>query len=73
MNTRIIFKVLWSRRRLRRRDRWARRQLEEHQAYALHLLREYAYARSSFYQRFHAGLIDRPLRAMGLCAGAVLV
>ena len=64
MNTRIIFKVLWSRRRLRRRDRWARRQPEEHQAYALHLLREYAYARSSFYRRFHAGLTDSPLKEL---------
>src|SRR5215203_1861201 len=61
MNTRIIFKVLWLRRQLRRRDRWTRRQLEDHQTHALHLLREHAYARSPFYRRFHAGLSDRPL------------
>src|SRR5215204_1245240 len=62
MNTRIIFKVLWLRRLLRRRDHWTRRQLEEHQAHALRLLREHAYAYSPFYRRFHAGLTDRPLQ-----------
>jgi len=62
MNTRIIFKVLWLRRQLRRRDHWTRRQLEEHQAHALRLLREHAYAYSPFYRRFHAGLTDRPLQ-----------
>jgi phenylacetate-CoA ligase len=65
MNTRIIFKVLWLRRQLRRRDRWTRRQLEEHQTRSLRLLREHAYARSPFfYRRFHADLIDRPLFAV---------
>jgi phenylacetate-CoA ligase len=64
MNTRIIFKVLWLRRQLRRRDRWTRRQLEEHQTRSLRLLREHAYARSPFYRRFHADLIDRPLKEL---------
>jgi phenylacetate-CoA ligase len=64
MNARIIFKVLWLRRQLRRRDRWTRRQLEEHQTRSLRLLREHAYARSPFYRRFHAGLIDRPLEEL---------
>src|SRR5215216_1556548 len=59
-----MLKVLWLRRQFRRRDRWTRRQLEEHQAHALRLLREYAYARSPFYRRFHAGLIDRPLKEL---------
>src|SRR5918994_578630 len=64
MNAQIIFKVLWLRRQLRRRDRWTRRQLEEHQTRSLRLLREHAYARSPFYRRFHAGLIDRPLEEL---------
>jgi putative adenylate-forming enzyme len=64
MNTRIIFKVLWLRRQLRRRDRWTRRQLEEHQTRSLRLLREHAYARSPFYRRFHADLIDSPLKEL---------
>src|SRR5215203_2339543 len=62
MNTRIIFKVLWLRRQLRRRDRWTRRQLEEHQTHALRLLREHAYTRSPFYRRFLADLTDSPLK-----------
>ena len=64
MSTRIILKVLWLRRQLRRRDRWTRRQLEDHQAHALHLLREHAYARSPFYRWLHAGLTDRPLQEL---------
>jgi len=73
MNTRIIFNVLWLRRQLRRRDRWTRRQLEEHQAHALRLLREYAYARSPFYQRFHAGLTDRPLQELPVLTKALVM
>src|SRR5215217_6761075 len=61
MSTHIILKVLALRHRLRHRDRWTRRQLEEHQSRALHRMREYAYARSLFYRRFHKGFTDRPL------------
>src|SRR5215203_5313929 len=61
MSTQIILKVLALRHRLRQRDRWTRRQLEEHQRRALHRMREYAYARSLFYRRFHKGFTDRPL------------
>jgi phenylacetate-CoA ligase len=64
VNTQIILKVLWLRRQLRRPDRWTRRQLEEHQGHALRLLREHAYARSSFYRRFHSGLTDSPLKEL---------
>ena len=53
MSTQIILKVLALRHRLRQRDRWTRRQLEEHQRRALNRMREYAYARSPFYGRFH--------------------
>jgi phenylacetate-CoA ligase len=61
MSTQIILKVLALRHRLRQRYRWTRRQLEEHQRRALHRMREYAYARSLFYRRFHKGFTDRPL------------
>src|ERR671913_544161 len=61
MSTQIILKVLALRHRLRQRDRWTRRQLEEHQRRALHRMREYTYARSLFYRRFHKGFPDRPL------------
>src|SRR5215217_2447958 len=61
MSAQIILKVLALRHRLRQRDRWTRCKLEEHQAQALRYLRQYAYARSPFYGRFHRGLADRPL------------
>lgn len=50
--------VLW---RLRQHASWTRAQLEAHQAHALRHLRDYAYAHSPFYRRFHQGLFDRPL------------
>ncbi|MBI1295324.1 phenylacetate--CoA ligase family protein [bacterium] len=53
--------ALW---RLRRQESWTRRQIVEHQAQALHGLRSHAYAHSSFYQRFHAGLTERPLQEL---------
>lgn len=73
MNTRIILKVLWMRRQLRRRDRWTCEQLEAHQTRSLRLLREYAYARSPFYQQFHKGLEDRPLNELPTLTKATLM
>lgn len=73
MNTRIIFKVLRLRRQLRRRDRWTRGQLEEHQAHALRLLREHAYARSPFYRRFHSGLTDSPPQELPVLTKALVM
>jgi phenylacetate-CoA ligase len=64
MSTQIVLKVLALRHRLRQRDRWTRQQLAEHQGRALYRLREYAYARSPFYGRFHRGLADRPLNEL---------
>jgi phenylacetate-coenzyme A ligase PaaK-like adenylate-forming protein len=61
MSTQIILKVSALRHRLRQRDRLTRRQLKEHQVRALGRLREHAYARSPFYERFHRGLADRAL------------
>jgi putative adenylate-forming enzyme len=73
MNARITFKILRLRRQLRRRDRWTRRQLEQHQARALRLLLEHAYARSPFYRRFHAGLTARPLRELPILTKALVM
>ena len=58
MDMGMIMKLLSERRRLRAREHWDRPHLEEFQAQALHLLREYAYAHSPFYQQFHKGLYD---------------
>src|SRR5215212_11157289 len=61
MSTQIILRVLALRHRLRQRDRWTRQKLEAYQARELRLLREHAYARSPFYERFHKGFSERPL------------
>jgi len=45
-------------------ERWTREQLMEYQARALRACRDYAYAHSPFYQRFHQGLMDRPLQEL---------
>jgi phenylacetate-CoA ligase len=57
----IIPRVLYWRRRLRRRERWSRSKLLSHQERALAELRTFALERSAFYRKFHAGLRDRPL------------
>jgi len=54
-------------------DRWTRKPLEEYQARALHACREYAYAHSPFYQRFHRGLMDRPLHELPVLTKAMLM
>ena len=54
-------------------DRWTRKPLEEYQARALQVCREYAYARSPFYQRFHQGLMDRPLHELPVLTKAMLM
>jgi phenylacetate-CoA ligase len=57
----LIARVLWQRRQLRRRERWSEEQLWVHQQRAFAALREFAYARSPFYRRFHRGLERAPL------------
>lgn len=64
MNVTIPLQLLWLVRRHRRRDRWAREHLAAHQGRSLQQLRAYAYAHSPFYQRYHAGLMDRPLHEL---------
>jgi putative adenylate-forming enzyme len=48
------------------RGRWPRDQLLAHQQRELARLRAHAYQHSPFYQRFHAGLTDRPLSELPL-------
>jgi phenylacetate-CoA ligase len=73
MDARLILE-LWRRlTRLRERERWTRAQLEAHQAKAVRQLREYAYARSPFYQRFHRGHLDRPLAELPVLTKALVM
>jgi phenylacetate-CoA ligase len=73
MNIRIMLKLLHTLEQLRKHERWTRSQLEDHQAAALLRLRNYAYERSPFYQRFHKGLMDRPLAELPVLTKAMLM
>ena len=73
MNIQIMLKLLHTLEQLRKHERWTRSQLENYQAVALRELRNYAYQRSPFYQRFHKGLIDRPLAELPVLTKAMLM
>jgi len=73
VNMGMIMKLLAERKALRTRERWARPHLEAYQSQALHLLREYAYAHSPFYQLFHKGLYDAPLQELPVLTKAMLM
>lgn len=73
MNIRIMLKLLHTLEQLRKHERWTRSQLENYQAAALQELRAYAYERSPFYQRFHKGLMDRPLAELPVLTKAMLM
>ena len=73
MNIPIFLGLLSEMRQLRQRDHWTRQQLETHQSQALHHLREYVYANSPFYQRFHQGLTDRPLHELPMLTKAMMM
>ncbi len=73
MNIKILLKTLHAIKQLRQREHWTRPQLDAHQAESLRRLREYAYARSPFYQRFHKGLFDRPLNELPVLTKAMLM
>jgi phenylacetate-CoA ligase len=62
VKTNLFLSMLKWRRRFKQHERWNRDQLESHQAQALNRLREFVYARSPFYQRFHRRLYQAPLR-----------
>ncbi|MEA5457119.1 phenylacetate--CoA ligase family protein [Sinomonas sp. JGH33] len=61
MDLRMLASLLGTRALWRRRDHWGEPQIRDHQDRALAVLRGYAYARSAFYRRHHAGLQGAPL------------
>jgi phenylacetate-CoA ligase len=73
MNIQIMLKLLHTLEELRKHERWSRQQLEAHQARALHDLRQYAYERSPFYQKFHKGLTGRPLHELPVLTKALMM
>src|SRR5215208_2298524 len=73
MNIRIMLKLLHTLEQLRKHERWTRSPLENYQAVALRGLRNYAYERSPFYQRFHKGLMDRPLHELPVLTKSMMM
>ncbi len=73
MTIATILTVLPTLRQLRKREHWTREQLEAYQAQALSQLREYIYAHSPFYQRFHQGLMNRPLSELPVLTKAMMM
>ncbi len=69
----IVLNVLSEMRQLRPRDHWTRQQLEAYQIEALRSLREYAYARSPFYQGLHRGLTGAPLHKLPVLTKAMVM
>jgi phenylacetate-CoA ligase len=73
MDLMLVGQMLRTQAALRRHETWTRDQLESYQAGALRRLRAHAYARSPFYQRFHAGLQDKPLPELPVLTKALLM
>src|SRR5512147_842982 len=73
MNIQIMLKLLHTLEQLRKHESWTRQQLESYQAKALHDLRQYAYARSPFYQKFHKGLTSLPLHELPVLTKAMMM
>jgi len=73
MNIQIMLKLLHALEELRNHESWTRSQLESYQANSLRRLREYAYERSPFYQKFHKGLIERPLHELPVLTKSMMM
>jgi phenylacetate-CoA ligase len=64
MNIHLMHNLLHTLEQQRKRERLTREALQAYQAEALNRLREYVYARSPFYQKFHKGMHERPLQKL---------
>jgi phenylacetate-CoA ligase len=73
MAIQIMLKLMNHLRKLRQHERWTRAQLEAYQAEVFRRQREYAYAHSPFYQRFHKGLTERPLGELPVLTEAMVM
>ena len=73
MDLQLLLKTMNTLGKMRKHERWTRDQLEVYQAKKLLRLREFAYAHSPFYQRFHKGLFDRPLAELPVLTKATVM
>jgi phenylacetate-CoA ligase len=68
-----MLKLMNNLRKMRQHERWTRAQLQAYQAEAFRRQREYTYAHSPFYQRFHKGLTERPLGELPILTKAMVM
>jgi phenylacetate-CoA ligase len=54
-------------------DHWSHAEIKAYQLRALQACRQYAYAYSPFYQRFHRGLMERPLQELPILTKAMMM
>ncbi len=73
MKIRVMLKLLSTLGELRKHEHWTRQQLESYQARALSQLRQYAYERSPFYQKFHKGLTGHSLQELPVLTKALMM
>lgn len=73
MNIQIMLKLLHTLEQLHKHESWTRPQLEAQQAEGLRHLRQYAYERSPFYQKFHKDLTGRPLQELPVLTKAMMM
>jgi len=73
MNIQIMLRLLHMLEQLRKHESWTREQLESYQAESLQQLRQYAYERSPFYQKFHKGLTGHPLHKLPVLTKAMMM
>jgi len=73
MNMGMMFKLLHVLEQLRKHEGWTRQQLESYQADALRELRQYAYERSPFYQKFHKGLHGHALHELPVLTKSMMM
>jgi phenylacetate-CoA ligase len=73
MSITTILTVLPTLVQLRKHEQWTREQLEKHQAQALDKLRQYVYQHSPFYQRFHQGLLNKPLTELPILTKTMML
>lgn len=59
-----LLKLFWQGRKLRSHEKWSREKIEQHQEKELRKLRDFVYANSPFYKKFHQGLENRPLHEL---------
>src|SRR5579885_1993557 len=73
METQVLLKMMRDLEQWREHECWSRSQMEYYQNDALRSQREYAYAHSPFYQRFHKGLLDAPLQELPVLTQAAFM